>query len=389
MKSENKLVSVIIPAFNQGHYLGKTIRSVLDQSYPEFEILVVDDGSTDNTAVVTRQFADPRLRYIYQDNRGLSAARNTGIQHAQGAYLTYLDSDDLFMPEKLSLLAAALRDAPGAGFAAGQSIPIDEHDKPIGQRFDTPLPEKPERLLLWNPLHVGSVLITAEWQQRAGLFDETLRSYEDWDMWLRLARLGCPMVYVPQPVSRYRFHRQQMTRIGRQMTQATFSVLDKVFQDPELPESWRAMHDLAYSNANLRAMAQAYQVLNYPQAQQYLLEAVRLDPLLLEDHAERLARRLNGLANSPKNKEPLVFLENIYHHLPEQLEVLQARRNKDLSQAAVEQAFQTYRERDYAAARKAVQKALHYQPSWISNRGVLSIWLKAYTRPVLEFIFTS
>lgn len=389
MNFENKLVSVIIPAYNQGQYLGRTIQSVLDQTYPSFEIMVIDDGSTDNTAIVTRGFSDPRIRYIYQENRGLSGARNTGIQNARGEFLTYLDSDDLFMPDKLVLLVGALQDAPQAGFAAGQSIPIDENDQPIGRLFDTPLPDEPQKLLLWNPLHVGSVLVTAEWQQRAGLFDETLRSYEDWDMWLRLARLGCPMVYVPQPVSRYRFHRQQMTRIGRQMTQATFSVLDKVFQDPDLPESWRGMHDLAYSNANIRAMAQAYQSRDYPQAQQYLREAVRLDPTLLENSADVLARRLNGLANSPKNIDPLAFLENIYHNLPPELAVLQERANKELSQTAVEYAFQAYRQKEYTTARSAVQRALRYQPSWIRNRGVISIWLKAYTRPVLEFIFTS
>jgi glycosyltransferase involved in cell wall biosynthesis len=385
----DKLVSVIIPAYNQGQYLGKTIQSVLDQDYPEFEILVIDDGSTDDTADVTRRFADPRIRYIYQENRGLSGARNTGIQHAHGQYLTYLDSDDLFLPEKLSLLVGALEANTQAGFAAGQAIPIDEHDRPIGKIFDTPLPGEPEKLLLWNPLHVGSMLVTARWQSRAGLFDESLRSYEDWDMWLRLARLGCPMVYVDQPVSKYRFHREQMTRIGRQMTQATFSVLDKVFTDPDLPESWQAMHDTAYSNANLRAMAQAYQAQDYPHAQQYLLEAIRLDPTLLENNAERLAHRLNGLANAPKNKDPLAFLENIYHHLPEGLEPLRARTSRDLSQSAVDLAFQAYRQRDYATARRTIQRALQYQPSWIRNRGVLSVWFKAYTRPVLEFIFSS
>lgn len=389
MKTDSRLVSVIIPAYNQGHYLAKTIQSVLDQNYPHLEILVIDDGSTDNTAVVARGFSDPRVRYIYQDNRGLSGARNTGVQHAHGQYLSYLDSDDLFLPEKLSLLVAAIQDNPGAGFAAGQAIPIDEHDRPIGKIFDTPLPEDPEKLLLWNPLHVGSVLVSSEWQQRAGFFDETLRSYEDWDMWLRLASLGCPMVYVDQPVSLYRFHREQMTRIGRQMTQATFSVLDKIFSKPDLPASWRAMHDLAYSNANLRAMAQAYQAQDYSQAQHYLLEAVRLDPTLLAENSEVLARRLKGLANAPKNKDPLAFLENIYQHLPAELGQLQSRANADLSQFAVELAFQAYRHKDYGLSRSTIQRALQYQPSWIRNRGVLSIWFKAYTRPVLEFIFSS
>ncbi|NIW46854.1 MAG: glycosyltransferase, partial [Gammaproteobacteria bacterium] len=91
-------VSVIIPAYNQGHYLGECVQSVLDQTYPDFEIIIVNDGSTDNTQRVAKSFSDPRIKYIYQENRGLSGARNTGIRNAIGTYVTYLDSDDLFLP---------------------------------------------------------------------------------------------------------------------------------------------------------------------------------------------------------------------------------------------------------------------------------------------------
>jgi glycosyltransferase involved in cell wall biosynthesis len=133
------MVSVIIPAYNQGHYLGEAIQSVLSQTYQDFEVLVIDDGSTDNTAEIARSFSDPRIQYIYQDNRGLSGARNTGIRHARGEYLTYLDSDDQFLPEKLELLTPNLKPTLELGLVAGQAIPIDEH-RPAGWKiFTTPL----------------------------------------------------------------------------------------------------------------------------------------------------------------------------------------------------------------------------------------------------------
>ena len=252
------LVSVVIPAFNQSRFLEEAVRSVFDQTLDDFEIIVVDDGSTDDTAQRAAAIRDPRFRYVYQENQGLSAARNTGIRASQSRYLSFLDSDDLFEPNKLELLVGALEDQPAAGLAAGQAVPIDSSGNPVGRMFDTPPSDDPAELLLGNPLHVGSVLLRKEWQERVGFFDETLRSYEDWDMWLRLACAGCRFVWIPEPVSRYRFHREQMTRIGTQMTTATFAALDKFFARPEIPPSCMSVRDIAYSRAHLRAAAQAW-----------------------------------------------------------------------------------------------------------------------------------
>ncbi len=240
-------VSVIIPAYNQGQFVGQAIQSVLDQTFADFEAVVVDDGSTDDTATVIQAFRDPRVRYVFQENRGLSAARNTGIRYASGDYLSYLDSDDLFLAKKLELLVSALQAAPEIGLIAGQAVPIDEDGQRAGRVFDIALPEELEQLVLGNPLHVGSVLVRRSWQSRAGLFDETLRSYEDWDMWLRMALAGCRMTSVAEPVSLYRFHGEQMTRQQSQMTEATFAVLDKVYSSHDLPESWRELKDAAYA----------------------------------------------------------------------------------------------------------------------------------------------
>lgn len=374
-------ISVIIPAYNQGHYLGEAIQSVIDQTYPDFELVVIDDGSTDNTAQVACSFSDARVRYIHQENRGLSAARNTGILRSSGEYLTFLDSDDQFVADKLETLLNAMQRDPGLGFVAGQAVLIDENSLPLGKVFDTPLPENPVHLLLWNPLHVCSVMMRRDWQQKVGLFDESLHAYEDWDMWLRLARAGCRMGWVAHPVSFYRFHTRQMTRDKDRMTTATFAVLKKVYSDPDLPQEWLALKDRAYSSAYLRASIQAFRMNDTQEGTDALAEAVRLDPTLMEKNGDVMANRLLGLSDSPKVMDRLPFLESIYAHLPESMILLRNQRKRRLSQAAVELGFRSYQAEDYTRARHFMWRAVQYRPQWLANRGVVAVLLKSSLIP--------
>jgi glycosyltransferase involved in cell wall biosynthesis len=340
--------------------------------------MVVDDGSTDHTAEVAHTFTDPRVRYVYKPNGGLSSARNEGVRHASGEYLSYLDSDDCFLPEKLALLVAELEARPHLGLVAGQAIPVDEHGRTVGKKFDTPLPGDPRQLLLGNPLHVGSVLLRRCWQEKVGFFDETLRSYEDWDMWLRLALAGCQMAYVPQPVSLYRFHTAQMTRDGGQMTTATFAVLDKLFSNPQLPPDWQALKELAYSQANLRKAAQAYRNRQYQIGQESLRQAVALDPSLTADHAEPLARHFAAWIELPKIADKFAFLQDIYNNLPPEIPALQERRRQDLSRAAMQMAYEAFSRRDMPKTRTAVRHALRYQPGRLTNRGTIAILVRSH-----------
>jgi glycosyltransferase involved in cell wall biosynthesis len=378
-------VSVIIPAYNQGAYLGLAIQSVLEQTHQDLEILVIDDGSTDDTRKVANQFIDKRIKYIYQDNKGLSAARNTGIRYSEGVYLSFLDSDDMFLPEKIQLQVSMLDSQPELGFVAGQAIPIDESGCNVGKIFKTPISDDPGQLLLGNPLHVGSVMLRRSCQEKVGFFDETLRSYEDWDMWIRLTVAGCKMGWVAQPVSYYRFHRAQMVRNSAQMTTATFAVLEKTFHNPDLPETWRSVKDKAYSRAHLRAAMQAYYYLDYPLGMSHLSQAVKLDPALYANDASLLASQLVAFADSPKNPNPIKFLEIIYHHLPDDLPALSKRLKHDLSLAAIQYAFEAYQLGDIDSAGQAFMLAVRYQPKWLINRGVISLLSRSLVKNIFKF----
>jgi len=184
-------VSVVIPAFNYAHFLPKAIQSVLQQTFCDFELIIVDDGSTDATAEVVKAYLkDERVRYIYQENRGLSAARNTGIRQARGEYIALLDADDLWLPEKLERqLQVFEREGSGVALVYCFIEYVDEYGKVLESVKEPPVENPTLGDLLYANWILGSgssVLIKKEAFDRVGFFDEELRSLEDMNMWLRI-----------------------------------------------------------------------------------------------------------------------------------------------------------------------------------------------------------
>ena len=194
----NPLVSIIIPCFNHGCYLGDAVRSVLQQTYAPIEIIVVDDGSTDDTAKVAHSFG-AAIRYVKKQNGGLSSARNKGIECAKGEFLGFLDADDCFYPTKIEKQVHFFADHPELGLVfcgwklvrdgdfvvLSTEIPHDQHD------FS-------DELLTHSLFHVTCVLICRIAIERMGRFDEQLTSCEDRDYWLRAAQRGVKFGCVPE-----------------------------------------------------------------------------------------------------------------------------------------------------------------------------------------------
>lgn len=192
--------SIIVPAFNVADTLPQTLESLLNQTFEDFEIIVVDDGSSDETAQITRDFAaDSRVKLIRQSNRGLAGARNSGIAHARGKYIGFCDADDLWRPQKLAIHIAHLDGAPNVGLSFSGSELIDENGTPNG------LAQRPRlraitatHVFKRNPIGNGSAavmrrtaLIALAYRpksetSRDWVFDETFRQSEDIECWLRL-----------------------------------------------------------------------------------------------------------------------------------------------------------------------------------------------------------
>lgn len=200
-------VSVIIPTHQRRDVLPRTLASVLWQLSVDLEVIVVDDASDDDTAGMVRRFADPRIHLVRLDRRGgMGAARNHGIAEARGEWIAFLDDDDLWAPLKLTRqIEAALQTERGWAYAG--DVNVDANLKVIGGQ-PPPTPEEVvANLVRYNSVPTGSsnVLVRSDVMARAGPFDPTLHRVADWDMWLRLARIG-PPACVNRPLVAYRFH---------------------------------------------------------------------------------------------------------------------------------------------------------------------------------------
>ena len=250
-------ITAIIPTYNRAHYLGIAIKSVLEQTFDNFELIVVDDGSSDNTRELVEEFSDQRIRYVYQKNRGISAAMNTGIRAARGCYVARLDSDDMWLPDMLETLAKVLDAHPKIGLAYGKAQAMNKDGEPFSQirAYAGLYPEDSLRSMLCGDCICNiAILVRRSCFEKAGLFDESLLVNEDWDMWLRVA-LHYPFAFVDQVLARYRYHDGNITNIHSTLLGEHFDgrrkVLDKFFNRTDLSPEISAMKPEAYHQTYL------------------------------------------------------------------------------------------------------------------------------------------
>jgi glycosyltransferase involved in cell wall biosynthesis len=223
-------VSVIIPSHDRAQVLCRALDSVLTQTVPAAEIIVVDDGSTDNTAALVAQ-RYPQVSYLYQPNQGVSKARNSGVEESRGEWLAFLDSDDEWLPEKLEKQMAALQQQPHYRLCHTDEIwirngkrvnPMDKHAKSGGFIFENCLP-----LCAISP---SSVLIKRDLFEQTGGFDEQLPACEDYDLWLRICAAN-PVLFLEQQLLRkYGGHADQLSRKHWGMDRFRVQALEKILQ---------------------------------------------------------------------------------------------------------------------------------------------------------------
>jgi len=227
-------VSVIIPTYNRSDMLAQAMRSVLAQTYRDFELVIVDDGSTDNTREVVEGFGDPRIRYVWQENQERSAARNRGVAEASAELVAFLDSDDLWFPEKLEVQLPLFRERRDVGLVYSYCVRIDERgDFPYPQDFlrdDTgvAIQNMHADLLAGNAVLTPSVIVKKEVFQAGGGFDRSLSTSEDWELWIRLSEL-CDFGFTSRPLAAFRVHPGNSVKDLDRLLKSDFEVLDKHF----------------------------------------------------------------------------------------------------------------------------------------------------------------
>lgn len=249
--------SVVIPAYNRADYLPEAISSVLAQTFADFELIVVDDGSTDNTAPVVRSINDTRLRYLYQENRGVSAALNTGWRAARGEYVAIIGSDDAWLPTLLEELLARAESDSNIGVVFARAQGMDADGNALTQLCGTQgrfVGQTLKSLVYGDFVCPIAVLLRRDALERIGGYDESLIGNEDWDLWLRIAK-HYEIAYVPKILARYRFHTKNMTRTDstrmEQLMQDRVRVLDKFFAQSDVNSDILDIKPIAYRNVYL------------------------------------------------------------------------------------------------------------------------------------------
>ncbi|SKB12238.1 Glycosyltransferase involved in cell wall biogenesis [Planktothrix sp. PCC 11201] len=240
-------ISVVIPVYNGEKTIQKTIESVLKQTFKDWELIIIDDGSQDSTVKIIREIEDSRIRIFSYSNAGLASSRNRGIDHAQGEYITFLDADDLWTPDKLEAQFQALQEHPEAAVAYSWTDYIDQSSQFLHSgRQITINGDVYEHLLVNNFLENGSnPLIRKQALNQVGEFDTSLKAGEDWDMWLRLAA-DYQFVVVTRPQILYRVSTGSMSSQIKNQERECLKVIEKAFKFA--PESRQNLKYLSLSN---------------------------------------------------------------------------------------------------------------------------------------------
>ncbi len=273
--------SVVIPAYNASPYITDCLNSVLAQCEKDFEVIVVNDGSTDNTAAMVSTFTDARIHLLNRPNGGLAAARNTGIRAAQGEFVAFLDADDRWCEEKLAAHRQAMEADPNASVSYDWSAFIDVEGKRTGLMMaQTQKLLTHEALLLKNYLGNGSTSVVRRSVLEANNgFDETLYRLVDHELWVRLAFNGHHFRLVPRQLTEYRIHGASFTADTERMLKGVEAFLAKVAT--YAPDSVRQLKPLVIACTHRWMARAAFVAGNYAQARKHSFQSLRHSPQVL------------------------------------------------------------------------------------------------------------
>lgn len=240
-------VSVIIPTYNSAQYLDAAVKSVLEQTFTDYEILIIDDGSTDKTEEVIKQFGDS-VRYIRQKNQGVSVARNLGIKESVGKYVAFLDADDVWLPAKLEKQILALEKAHDSKVCYTEYISVSDDMKPTElKRLRTNGSVLNDLLLRGNVVGPPSALMCERVLfEKLGGFDSNLSLCADWEMWFRLS-LATDLFFLKEPLVKYRLHDSNMSKNVKLLEEDTVRLLEKSFAIKSLPNKLKTKRKEAFA----------------------------------------------------------------------------------------------------------------------------------------------
>lgn len=270
-------VSIIIPTYNSSQFLAAAIDSVFAQTFNDFEVLVIDDGSTDNTSETIKQYRDS-IRYIWQENSGVSVARNNGIKESKGRYVAFLDADDTWFPNKLERQIAEMKQNPERKVCYSDFQAVDEYLKPFEKKRLYPKSTALVDLLTQGNL-VGSictVLCERTLFDVVDGFDSNLSQCADWDLLVRLAMLT-DFIFIDEKLVTYRHHETNMSRNAALLERDSTFVLEKSFSSINLPTELISKRNAAFARNYMKLAGTYYHAGQYKDFLRCVTRSLSLD----------------------------------------------------------------------------------------------------------------
>jgi glycosyltransferase involved in cell wall biosynthesis len=370
-------ISILIATYNRAELVKKAAQSALQQPLDDLEVIVVDDGSTDDTRQALAQITDARVKYLYQENQGAAAAWNRGFQYSTGEYIGILGDDDLYLPDGLIPLVQLLDKQPDLGVAGGGFIYMDQDGKILKE--EQPWRNCPtlglETWLFACPILLQSSLIRREWFDRVGGFDINLKiGPDDWDFFLRLAGAACAMAWVEALVFYYRIHTSRNFLETPMRIEKVFYILDKFFNTPGLPAEVLEKRNAAYFRAYLNNAGHNFACGFSEDGRQMLQNAIEMDAGFLANGGRQLFHNIAWWALSPKHSQSnREFIRYVLQNLPEKADKFRNSTRQVLAEQAAVKFFQAYHLQDIPQTKLALRDMLRNHPTRCLDRGVLSI----------------
>lgn len=314
-------VSVIIPVYNGADFLGEAIQSVLDQTYSNFEVIIVDDASTDHTADVVKQFGDPRIRYHVQAvNQGVDAARLRAINASVGEILAFLDQDDLFHPEKLQAHVTLLEKQPDVGFSYNARFELNHSAKTIREIWRPPRKVTLADLVLGFPIAPSDMVVRRTWVDYLDLSKEPVLIHGgEYVITGRLFMSGCKFSSVDRALNYRRYHAGRRFSNLSVRCEAELAAQQRVFADPRCPANVVALRNRAFKNTYRMWAYYAFVQDETALGQDFLRKAVRLVPSIVKGIPCELVKFFLICSVDDQSQNHALILKRIFAQLPPEI----------------------------------------------------------------------
>jgi hypothetical protein len=326
-------VSIIILAYGGAHLLGQTLESVLAQSYPNFELIVVDDASPDETGAVVQSYHDPRIRYLrHETNRGANQAWLTGLRAAEGDLIACLDQDDCFHPNKLAEHVKLYRERPGTGVSYNAHFVLLSPGNHLRGIWPAPLTVTLADLVLGFPFTPSDMVLRRDWALLDGLWDddntvvdgETIVNGAEYLYCGRLWYAGCEFVGLPQALNYRRYHSGRQWRNLLARCTSELRCQEIVLRDPRCPADVRALQPQAFRNTYLGFAHLAFAEGEVELGNTWLCAAAQCDPTILHGQPAPIVQSLAARIAPDESHDWATILPEVFAQLPADLAHLRA-----------------------------------------------------------------